>query len=324
MKKIYLLILLVAAVMNLNAQVAAAVVFTESGERFTLYLNGEVQNQLPQSNVRLNNLTGQYYQARVDFEDVNLPDFTNNQFAVQAGTEATYMIKLNKKGAYVLRFQSQSPLNASSTTSAPSGEAKRIADVDDSATGENEVVEKIDNPGTVESTSNTRVSTATVPATPSGENVSMVMDVNGVKMDVKVSGMENATVVEERTVSSSGTVKSSDTVRETRQKPVSAESRGGCRASMSDASFKSAKSSISEKAFDDTRLTVAKQVTKANCLLAAQVKDIMSAFAFEDTRLEYAKYAYDYCFNKGDYYQVNEAFTFESSIEDLNQYLESK
>jgi hypothetical protein len=50
----------------------------------------------------------------------------------------------------------------------------------------------------------------------------------------------------------------------------------------------------------------------------------MGLFSFEDSKLDYAKYAYDFCFNQGDYYEVNEAFTFESSIEELNHYLESK
>jgi len=59
-------------------------------------------------------------------------------------------------------------------------------------------------------------------------------------------------------------------------------------------------------------------------MTAEQIKDVMGLFSFEDSKLDYAKYAYDFCFNQGDYYEVNEAFTFESSIEELNHYLESK
>jgi hypothetical protein len=93
---------------------------------------------------------------------------------------------------------------------------------------------------------------------------------------------------------------------------------------MAPASFTKAKDNISSNSFEDSKMTVAKQVTKANCMTAAQIAEVMGLFSFEDSKLQYAKYAYDYCFNQGDYYEVNTAFTFESSIADLNKYLESK
>jgi len=49
----------------------------------------------------------------------------------------------------------------------------------------------------------------------------------------------------------------------------------------------------------------------------------MKSFEFEDTKLEYAKYAYTLCFNPENYWKVNEAFTFESNIDELNEYIES-
>ena len=93
---------------------------------------------------------------------------------------------------------------------------------------------------------------------------------------------------------------------------------------MAPASFTKAKDNISAGSFEDSKMTVAKQVTKANCLTAAQIAEVMGLFSFEDSKLQYAKYAYDFCYNQGDYYELNAAFTFESSIEDLNQFLESK
>jgi hypothetical protein len=106
--------------------------------------------------------------------------------------------------------------------------------------------------------------------------------------------------------------------------PAPAQPAGRCASSMAPASFSKAKDTISSNSFEDSKMTVAKQVTKANCMTAAQIAEVMGLFSFEDSKLQYAKYAYDYCFNQGDYYEVNAAFTFESSIEDLNSYLESK
>lgn len=59
----------------------------------------------------------------------------------------------------------------------------------------------------------------------------------------------------------------------------------------------------------------------ANCLLSYQVKQIILLFGFEDTRLELAKYASGHTYDPGNYYMLNDAFTFESSIEELNNYI---
>ncbi len=95
----------------------------------------------------------------------------------------------------------------------------------------------------------------------------------------------------------------------------------GCPMPMSVESFNTAKSSISSKSFEDSKLTIAKQIVNNNCLLCSQVKEIMMIFGFEDTRLEFAKLAYKHTFDIGNYYQLNDAFKFESSIDDLNQFI---
>ena len=38
---------------------------------------------------------------------------------------------------------------------------------------------------------------------------------------------------------------------------------------------------------------------------------------------DFAKYAYGYTFDLGNYYKLNDAFTFESSISELNNYVNS-
>lgn len=101
-------------------------------------------------------------------------------------------------------------------------------------------------------------------------------------------------------------------------------SNSGCNYAMGTTDFASAKKSIESKDFEDSKFTVAKQVTKSNCLSAAQIKEIMELFDFEATKLDYAKYAYDFCYDKKNYYQLNDAFDFESSIDDLNSYIEKK
>jgi hypothetical protein len=47
----------------------------------------------------------------------------------------------------------------------------------------------------------------------------------------------------------------------------------------------------------------------------------MLLFTFENNRLDFAKFAYAYTFDTGNYYLVNDAFTFETSIDELNAYI---
>ncbi len=64
---------------------------------------------------------------------------------------------------------------------------------------------------------------------------------------------------------------------------------------------------------------MAKQICDSKCLKSRQVRDIMKLFSFEQTRLDFAKYAYKNVMDKENYYQVNDAFQFENSIEELNE-----
>ena len=85
------------------------------------------------------------------------------------------------------------------------------------------------------------------------------------------------------------------------------------------------KDAISKQSFNSTKVTVAKQVIAAKqCFSADQVREIVKLFSFEDSRLEIAKYAYDYCIEKRNYFKVNDAFSFSSSTEELAKYINSK
>jgi hypothetical protein len=66
---------------------------------------------------------------------------------------------------------------------------------------------------------------------------------------------------------------------------------------------------------------VAKQVFNTNCITSAQVKEIMQQFSFENTKLDFAKYAYGHTFDPQNYYQINDAFEFSSSVSELNKFI---
>ncbi len=327
---------------------ASAVVFSEAGENFTLFLNGEKKNNSPQPNVKIQGLTSDFYQARIDFEDPLLKDFAEGNFAVQMGSEVTYIVKKNKKGEYVLRYYGQTEGATEGEVTQTHSEVKSFAEVDDTEHPSNDV--QINQTMSVQErpaakTTVTQTTTTTTKAQPAssspstGGNVSMGVNVDGINMGISINASDLDMDMEE---THQTTVTTTTTTTTTQQEPAPApkpaprpvakpapapapaQPVGRCASSMVPASFSKAKENISSNSFEDSKMTVAKQVTKANCMTAAQIAEVMGLFSFEDSKLQYAKYAYDFCYNQGDYYEVNSAFTFESSIEDLNQYLESK
>jgi hypothetical protein len=79
---------------------------------------------------------------------------------------------------------------------------------------------------------------------------------------------------------------------------------------------------VEAKPFSDTKMSTAKVATKNSCLSVSQVKEICKLFSMDDDKLTYAKYAYDYCVDKANYYQVSEVFAFSSTTDEFNKFLE--
>ena len=94
----------------------------------------------------------------------------------------------------------------------------------------------------------------------------------------------------------------------------------GCPYPMSPGDFEGAKKSIASKGFDESKLTIAKQIIGSNCMLCSQIKELMMLMSFEQTRLDLAKFAWSHNLDRGNYYKLNDAFSFESSINELNEY----
>lgn len=80
---------------------------------------------------------------------------------------------------------------------------------------------------------------------------------------------------------------------------------------------------ISKESFDSSKLTLAEQVVSANPMSASQILGICKLFSFESNKLEFAKYAYEFCLDRNKYFLLNEAFTYESSKRELNEFIKS-
>lgn len=90
---------------------------------------------------------------------------------------------------------------------------------------------------------------------------------------------------------------------------------------MSDQSFAAFKETLGKERFDNSRVTIAKQVIDQNYFTVDQVKQLVQMYSFDNYKLDLAKYAYKNTLNKQDYFMLYEVFQFGSSKEDLAAYI---
>jgi len=276
--------------------------FTENGERFWIILNGVRQNENAETNVKVTNLNAFMYKLKVIFEDTNLGETTKTLLMPESSAEITYHILQNNKGEYVAKYFTDASLHATATQ-----------------TSEQHTVSFLSTHHfPVNPWEQTSVTTNTITTTNSPKNVESDINIGekSLGVDVNVNEHQVTTMTTSTTITS--TITSPDHyVMNGYGGPI------GCPWPMEEQDFYQAKQTIASKSFEDSKLQIAKQIISSNCLFADQIRDIMTLFEFEDSRLEFAKFSYARTYDQGNYFKVNDAFEFEISIEELNEFIDS-
>ncbi len=99
-----------------NAQIAHDLaVYSEDGDKFTLFVNGEQINAGPAANAKVENTNNDYALVKVVFENTAIPTIEKKNLQIaEPGVNAkgpvsvVYKVKVNKKGEHVLSFVSRS------------------------------------------------------------------------------------------------------------------------------------------------------------------------------------------------------------------------
>ena len=91
---------------------------------------------------------------------------------------------------------------------------------------------------------------------------------------------------------------------------------------VSSREFHKIKKTIEDQWFDDTKVSVSKQVIRDYNISVEELVDILNLLSFESSKLELAKYAYDNMYNTRGFYQVYDVFSFSSSVEELSEYID--
>lgn len=295
MKKIYFLLFAFLPLFTLaqfNVNYGNLTVFSEDGDRFYLYLNGEKQNDVPEANIRIEELPQPYYMAKIVFEDNTIKDITKRNLMITDADgqfmEVTYKIRKDKKKNAKLNYFSMIPVQPDFVP--PSGMyvhhfGQPLGGV------------RPPNPG-----NGTIGASVNVP----GMNVNIsIQDPNG-NMNVPPSQQQQQPVRPNQPNNPPGSTRTCMN-----------------RWPMSSADFAGAKNAIDESSFDETKLSTAKSIVSSNCLSTDQVIQICNMFSFEDNKLEFAKFAYPYTTDPRNYFKVGTVLTYSTSKEELNRFIQS-
>lgn len=93
------------------------------------------------------------------------------------------------------------------------------------------------------------------------------------------------------------------------------------RALISDREFNDIRLQVERATFESTKLTIAKRAISGRFVTAMQVRQLMESFTFEGTKVDFAKFAYPMVADKERFYIVYDAFTFTTSIEELDEFV---
>ena len=309
-----------------QAQTSDIVVFSEMGEKFTLIIDGDVKNEAPATRVVATGLRNETPSIVVKFAEAGIPPVKQNGW-MEHGKEYTLKVTTNKKGEYVLRMQGQAELGTAKATETEDPKPTEFAEDGASPTPA----------GGQSLTGGSQTTTTTTQTTGNSENVNMNLGVNGMGVNMTMGftdpGMGSSTTTTTTTTHTTTTTTETDMsdpvippapVDEPVYRMPGYSGPIGCTMPMSDSEFSEAKASIESKGFEESKMTLARQIGDGHCFSTAQVKGIMGLFGFEETKLEFAKYAYDRTHDIGNYYKVNDAFSFESSIDELNKYIKGR
>lgn len=360
MKNITLLLALLLSTVSFAQQSGDVVIFDNSGYRFHVILNGVMQNQKAESNVRIQGLQASYYSATIMADDNSFS--LDKNIIVKRDTLITYRI-INKKGKRKLRFFSEVPMN---TAPAPAANQTLIS----FHTGDipMDTEEDFSSSTTTQTTTTTTVSTTEQSQTLSGgsidvdmsvsgtdgmhsetvstettitessegvatemnvgageEHLSISMDVNENGASINIEGIENesATYTGQTTTTTTTTTTTSSgnwTADETEEATMDLDTDYSD-CFITEDEFDMFLRLAKNETFEDDRTRMTKEFVEKKCLSVDQIGSILDAFDFSDNRLLIAKSAYGLCYETSEYDSLIDKFDFSDDQDELRNFI---
>ncbi len=279
------------------------VVFSPEGKAFWAVLDGVRQNKDPQANVKITDLPSDLYKLNIIFQDTTLGEVNKKVMINKNKVGTAKIVKSDTEGkessSYEIRYMADSLRNDEIEHSGQ----QRVIKYRASLSSKQPVTQQ----------------TKTKPQRITHEGFQQSM-----KGSPHMGAHDNVTSTKHMSQMSTTETTTTDTTASDRSDhdPMPGyNGPTGCDFPMSDGDFASAKESIKSKSLEEAKLNVAKQIAENNCLKVAQVKRIVELFGFEDTRLAFAKFAYEHTYDRGNYHEVNDAFSFKSSVKEMKRFV---
>lgn len=326
----------ILAISSLKAQSSSLVVFNENPESFYLIVDGQLWKDQAATNVKAEDLSFGKHHLKIVFEDESLGSLIQT-INLPVNTELVYVLRKNitnyqaPENSAISKWDIQDGNNGVYRIEVFSSNILNLEPVERA-----EIIEIVQAPRASQTTIVTNTTAqqpvVIVPSqnpqhvhnqivTPNSFNFNVNYNQPNINQQVLVPIRNPEFVHQELTTI---TVVESSNPNLVRQNlpvytPPAIIEMGSCSYPMTEITFTTAMNSIADKSFDETKLSVAKQITSSNCLTSYQIKRVAELFSFEDNKLNYAKFAYPFCFDPQNYFVVNDVFSFQNSISELQR-----
>ncbi len=342
---------LIGSISSYGQRTGDITVYSNTGKKFYVILNGIRQNITPQTNVNITGLANDWYACRILAEDKSFNIEKN--IAVKKDSLVNYRI-LEKKGKYKLRFYSESSLG---TAVHPENQVS--------------IVYTESNPTTTINNQSNSTVIRTTGSNIGNENVNLEVNVSGTSIQTNSSvkgnqgqlghsttqsnnqttvNSSNSTYTETVTTTTTQTqngittnTHSEETTTATstnnaypNQINVSGESEGNLyidddvsitlssnNCLTTDADVANIKRLGEKETFREDKLNVVLAATKPKCMTVEQIKSLTGLFTFSEDKMTFIKASHTNCMNRQDYSLLAEIFTFSADKEELIKFVES-
>jgi hypothetical protein len=321
MKNLFIGLLLFLYSNFIFSQSSQLTFFSENGELFYVILDGIRQNNNPSGNIKIDHLDRPNYRVKIIFDDANFDDINRNIFVQDVDAKSVhsvYMIFKNKKNKMDMKMSSFSDVTYKKE---PRKE---------------EVIHYHKEEWPLEKP-NPRIN-RTSTNTESLDNFDIGINTTGTKVKVNQNGQSTNINIQTPNLNELMNMSIADPFQENTKNTESSKKFNPyetntssdepkakkCNLAMASTDFNAAIATLKKMSFEETTLKTAKQISKKNCLNVPQIIAVIKIFSFEESKLDFAIAAYDNCVDTNNYFKINEHFTFSSSSDSLNEFLNSK
>ena len=289
------------------------VFYTDNGDKFTLYINNTKQNETALTNVKAENISGKTLNVRVVFERTGVPTLSRTMSVSNDDKEIKIQLVKGRENIYSMKTVSTTPRQHNNPSAGNSGHEGSTETKDD----------KVGHAGN------------------GGHNGNNNGHGNGYNNNGHGNGYNNNGHGNNNNNHGNGGYNNGGHNNDGHGNGGHGYNNGNnngygnnygmsgngpsdnprCHIPMPQNEYNTLKSQVKAKYFDSSRLTIAKQACRYNCMTSDQIRDLCRVFSYESNKLDFAKYAFDYCYDRYRYYIVGQAFAYSSSVDALNRYI---